>query len=417
MDYTIIPRYLIYKQRETLGEFEQDAIGELNQNIYRLLRRHLYAELGFNNYSTIIKSLMNEAYYLCTLFLMDENSEAHFREYIEVILQYSKYPEDIKRRLRNMVYALAYVYLGLIAATEHNVRNIRRHLRNYSYEYMVLFSETAELKHPDASLFQPVVLTDALLGKANWATLTHGYEANYVVFFLQALGNSPEEKRMLIRDIYTRIVSSGNMSKVSYQVDSLLFNYYEKFGGRRDELLNLSQRSMERDTKSELMERINRLEEEKMTLLKKMQQVETKNKMLMQELNVTQKQITNLNQEKIVIERDKQVQQRREEEMKMKLKEMDLKVQTFQDKLGAKTVKLSSLVEGLKRYTRFRGIDAGKDVFLSLNYLLLKEAVWVDNVEDLENFFVEYETESNSPLLTLENNQGGIIQISKKDKE
>ena len=77
---------------------------------------------------------------------------------------------------------------------------------------------------------------------------------------------------------------------------------------------------------------------------------------------------------------------------------MEDRMQKLQDKLGHTTVKLSSLVEGVKRYTKFRGLDAGKDIFFSLNYLLIKEPVWVENTEELENFFYEAEEKSKESL-------------------
>ena len=55
MDYTIIPRYLIYKDRKNISDFENDEIGNLNRNLYRLLRRYIYAEMGMTRYSNIIK--------------------------------------------------------------------------------------------------------------------------------------------------------------------------------------------------------------------------------------------------------------------------------------------------------------------------------------------------------------------------
>lgn len=83
--------------------------------------------------------------------------------------------------------------------------------------------------------------------------------------------------------------------------------------------------------------------------------------------------------------------------------------------MGHTTVKLSSLVEGVKRYTKFRGLDAGKDIFFSLNYLLIKEPVWVENTEELENFFYEAEEKSKKALVEIENKQGGLIQIKKSE--
>jgi hypothetical protein len=70
-------------------------------------------------------------------------------------------------------------------------------------------------------------------------------------------------------------------------------------------------------------------------------------------------------------------------------------------------------VEGLKRWAKLRGLEAAKDMYVSLNYVLIKEPEWVNNTEELENFFYETELELKKPLLEIDNQQGGLIQITK----
>ena len=44
-----------------------------------------------------------------------------------------------------------------------------------------------------------------------------------------------------------------------------------------------------------------------------------------------------------------------------------------------------------------------------------KEPVWVENTEELENFFYEAEEKSKKALVEIENKQGGLIQIKKSE--
>lgn len=45
----------------------------------------------------------------------------------------------------------------------------------------------------------------------------------------------------------------------------------------------------------------------------------------------------------------------------------------------------------------------------------MKEPVWVDNAEELENFFFEIEEKSKKAIVEIENKQGGLIQIKKSE--
>ena len=103
---------------------------------------------------------------------------------------------------------------------------------------------------------------------------------------------------------------------------------------------------------------------------------------------------------------------KRQNEMSQKqILDMGKQIKMLRDKLGNKTIPLSSLAEGLKRYAQLYGLNEGKELLKSLSYLLKKEPVWVDSTDNLENFFIEAENE-NKKLLTIENREGGKIEIS-----
>lgn len=104
-----------------------------------------------------------------------------------------------------------------------------------------------------------------------------------------------------------------------------------------------------------------------------------------------------------------------QEQNKMSLnqiKEMEGQIKKLREKLGNTTIPLKSLADGLKRYAAVHGLAKGKDLLLSLCYLLQREHVWTDNVESLEDFFIAAEEENKKALLSLENKDGGIIQIT-----
>ena len=73
MDYTKVPRELIYSDRKFSSDFRLGDRETLNGQLSLLMRRFLFIELGRNDYQAIIIHIMNEAYYLTTMLLKDDN--------------------------------------------------------------------------------------------------------------------------------------------------------------------------------------------------------------------------------------------------------------------------------------------------------------------------------------------------------
>ena len=416
MNLTNIPRSLIYEDRSNLDDFGIRNEGSLNCAMYKLLRRHLYTDYGLNNYRALIIQMFNESYYLCTMFLIDKNADANFRDYIESVMINSSYPDNVTNMCRRMVYAMCYALLGKIATRSLNIRTIRRHLRNCSYEYMPMIGETVETLLPDVEDFAPVTLTEDLLSKIDWEKLTNDYDIDMLGFILTSLGRNKTEKQVLIISIYSSFIKSGIMSKNSYKIDGTLFRAFERYGGKQGDLVHLNEKNMLREKKVDLTSRITTLEQEKMNLLNKIRDLEIRNNVLAKDRATLEKKVKDLEYKYSVTYLANYNNKNNEEALRREMAaEMEDRMQKLQDKLGHTTVKLSSLVEGVKRYTKFRGLDAGKDIFFSLNYLLIKEPVWVENTEELENFFYEAEEKSKKALVEIENKQGGLIQIKKSE--
>lgn len=98
---------------------------------------------------------------------------------------------------------------------------------------------------------------------------------------------------------------------------------------------------------------------------------------------------------------------KQDEMSKNQISQMEQEIKMLRDKLGNKTIPLSSLAEGIKTFANFKGLSEGKELLMSLTYILKKEHAWTDNVESLENFFIEAEKE---------NKKDSTIKIEKADQ-
>lgn len=246
MNFTTIPRQLIYRERRTLEEFNIHQENSLNATLYWLLTEILNDKLGLNTYEHMILTMMNEAYYLCTILIMDKQADNHFREYIEAVMPDAPWPEGITTICRRLVYAMSYVCLEKPAAKLDEVRTVRKHLRNCSYEYIARMTYTpTNARHPGLGEFRPVPLTENLLATIDWEETTMFFDTEAVEDILLSLGCNDHEKRLLVEAIYASLVNCNDMSKVDYRTDGLLIKQYKAYGGSYEELMRQGNRVIE----------------------------------------------------------------------------------------------------------------------------------------------------------------------------
>lgn len=99
---------------------------------------------------------------------------------------------------------------------------------------------------------------------------------------------------------------------------------------------------------------------------------------------------------------------------KVELDEMAVKIKTLQDKLGSKTVLLSTLAEGIKSYAEETSLEKAHDLFDQLNTILIGEKAWVDNAKQLKKYFQEL-NKKKKPVSTHIEHADQVIGVAEKD--
>lgn len=108
MDYTKIPRPLIYKMRENLNDFGVQAPGSLNKELFSHLKKILK---GMERALDLYLRCFNDAYYVCTLILKDDFPETRIADYENLILDDKKpYAQDVCAAAMGMVCHLLTAY-------------------------------------------------------------------------------------------------------------------------------------------------------------------------------------------------------------------------------------------------------------------------------------------------------------------
>lgn len=108
MDYTKIPRPLIYKMRENLNDFGVQTPGSLNQKLFSHLKKILK---GMEGALGLYLRCFNDAYYVCTLILKDEFPDSRIADYEKLILDENQpYAQNVCAAAMGMVCHLLKAY-------------------------------------------------------------------------------------------------------------------------------------------------------------------------------------------------------------------------------------------------------------------------------------------------------------------
>lgn len=109
MDYTKIPRELIYKDRTNLKDYGVQVYGTMNNYLFTQMRKLTLLRCG--NAKEIALQCFNNAYYICTLIQLDEfpdlSMDKYERNLLEVLIPF---PEDVYQASMALVCVLLAAY-------------------------------------------------------------------------------------------------------------------------------------------------------------------------------------------------------------------------------------------------------------------------------------------------------------------
>ena len=416
MDYTKVPRELIYKDQNRLEDFGTNDRYTLNGQIYNMVRRYLFVEMGRSDYRGILLYILNEAHYLTTMLLMDDNADEIFDVYIKSVLKDSPYPEEISNIFRRLTLAICYIYLERPSVDSLKVRTIRRHLRNHAFEFIYLNSEISECEHPDGKAFKPVALTEELLKQVDWKSLTDNFKPDIIKGFLDYLGETKKEKRLLIKTMYLKLTDFGELYAVPYSVDSLLAKRYREAGGSLGDLLAL--RKMKYDEKeADMMVKLLK-EPDSYKLLydqirqktridgyeKEIRELKQRNRLLEEELNTMKLKYEQ--QHAIAVSQTEK--NKAEEDLREQVREMKKIIEDLQKKMGNKAIQLKYIVESIKNKADFAGLKEAYYQFEQIDLMLYEEPVWRENRSELVEFFKERNKKPEKGGVVFMDNHGTV---------
>ena len=256
MDYTEFPRELIYKEKASLKDFGVSNEMTIEHRFYERLLKRPSIKNCFKKRETILR-IFNNAYYLCTLILMDEDPRLTIDSYRK-IAENSERTIDWVNHFAPMTMALVYLELKgcrqecaceLRIFDEFLLDDIYEHYRDWdtkgASEGKADFYELAGngeqqyLKLPsDLPSFPPRTITIKSLGEAfdndgyrhSLRYFTYDYDMERIAEIFRYLGRTKEEKEALRDELKWDIESfcdDGRKHRFLAQLDGMDFSLEE----------------------------------------------------------------------------------------------------------------------------------------------------------------------------------------------
>ena len=91
MDYTKVPRVLVYKERENLNDFGVKNRGTINHELFVNLREHYMAA---ERQKELMLRCFNNAYYICTLIPLEDFPDMQVAEYEQLLMKDDAYARE-----------------------------------------------------------------------------------------------------------------------------------------------------------------------------------------------------------------------------------------------------------------------------------------------------------------------------------
>ena len=236
MDYTKIPRELIYQDRHSLKEFGIYDNHIINKRIAYYLRNQHFIKLH-NNPEESVLYCMNQAYYYCTMAILEDDPCWRIQQYESnaVLFYNTPFKNDYTVAILSMV--ATYLSMMLNEADGHMCDFVQElHDQYIGYDIFEGINQCLPDKvnlSPDE--FAPRPITHKALSEVfsntdklhSWRYFTQDYDMERIADVFTAIGNTREEKEAMRESFRWEVhifCDNTRKSRILAQIDGMDFS-------------------------------------------------------------------------------------------------------------------------------------------------------------------------------------------------
>ncbi len=244
MDYTILPRELIYKNRKELDDFGVYEQSTLNHFIFECLFEK-YARL--DRFEGFILALFNQAYYICTMAWAEKRPELRFGALIDIAsLDYSFL------KCKNMVIAIVLLQMWARRWDMHGHRMARLYMlleeelrsgseeeifKNFFVRITQEMQATGINKMGTDNDFVPCEVNMLMLNDCSfdWSQF-FGNDKDAVWDFVSGLGKNEKEEKLISEFLRNEMRYAFNKEvEFKYFFEDIDYKIHKKYHGAEEE--------------------------------------------------------------------------------------------------------------------------------------------------------------------------------------
>lgn len=213
MDYTKIPKQLIYKDLHSLKDF-----GVYDNNHYNKMIAHalyeLYFKTGHYQSEECAVICMNTAYYVCTMAFLEDNPTWRLHDYYRI----TSSSVHGHAELTQATISLVYILLSPYSKQGSYIENLLSEMRKFP-DYIGVVRNIMQYlpkESPSREVFNPRIIDSKTIHDVektgfSWRVLTDFFEEDLVREYIETLGKNDSEKLELIKMFENDIMSFYSM--------------------------------------------------------------------------------------------------------------------------------------------------------------------------------------------------------------
>ena len=237
MDYTKLPRELIYYDRLSIDEFNVDDRESFNYEIFEQIMRLFCIDPTKEETESLILKIFNDAYYILTMVFLEKRPVFRIKRFQSIAKEDSSYLMLIQKE--SIVFSIVRGVLKLYGTILDSNKSFfcdkldeyledRKKSSGSSNCEIIFSNQTIEMSY-EHSHFIPRKITEDVARQIDWVTLTNKFNLEEIKDIVNCIGEGSGEKKIIIKAIYDAESATGNMAAIPYDVDKLLDQLFKKY--------------------------------------------------------------------------------------------------------------------------------------------------------------------------------------------
>lgn len=239
MDYTKIPRELIYRDKTRFEDFHVNDSKTSNAKLYTLLKHHIKTDANNITSDDVLLQIFNDVYYICTMALSDDSPADRVEEYRRLTREHDFYSSK-KDTYSSIALTIVDIYLMAIPVGTSRLLLLHYKLKDYYWTEMPLEEELKGLQFPKKKYFSIEKPRSFILLKTDWSKLTNNFQQDLVFQIVGAIGRNKIKKRIVLKAIYDSLILSGEIKDLPLSTVEYFFQLFIDWGGTKEELTSPS---------------------------------------------------------------------------------------------------------------------------------------------------------------------------------